>query len=83
VNFNTITIVAILAGAICSFGFLEYIMLAYWKAMGRTKGAPTSKTKKRAVFHRPKPGFDCFHACMKKFGWDVDEISFCASKCQA
>lgn len=82
-DINLISIVVILVVAICSFGYLADMMLADWRALGRTKGAPFSRLNKRALSHRVKPGLDCFGACMKKFAWDVDETSLCASECRS
>ena len=82
-NINVITIVAILAAAICSFGLLEYMMLAYWKEMGSTKDVSDGKPDKRQLDFGRKPGLSCFGACMERFGWDVDETSLCAAKCRA
>jgi hypothetical protein len=81
---TSITIItAILVVAICSFGYLADMVLADWRALGKTKGAPFSVFNKRALSHRLKPGLDCFGACMKKFAWDVDETSICASQCRS
>jgi hypothetical protein len=82
-DINMIMILAILIAAICSFGYLAAIILADWRALGKTKGAPFSVFSKRALSHRAKPGLDCFGACMKKFAWDVDETSLCASQCRS
>jgi hypothetical protein len=78
-----ITIVAILAAAVCSFGFLEYMMIAYWKAKGSSKDAPVSDLNKTRLFPRRRPGLECFGDCMDRFAWDVDETSPCAAKCRA
>jgi hypothetical protein len=80
---NVLTIAAIAVVAICSFGFLADVMLADWRALGKTKGAPFSKLNKKGLSHGLKPGLGCFAACMKRFAWNVDEASPCASKCKA
>jgi hypothetical protein len=82
-NINMITIIGILVVAICSFGFLADMMLANWRALGRTKTDSFSKPNKRVLSHRLKPSLDCFEACMNELAWDVDETSLCASKCRA
>lgn len=82
-NINMITIIGILVVAICSFGFLADMMLANWRALGRTKNDPFSKLNKRVLSRHLKPGLDCFEACMNKLAWDVDETSLCASECRA
>jgi hypothetical protein len=82
-DISMITIAAILVVAICSFGYLADMVLADWKALGKTKGAPFSTFNKRALSHRLKPSLDCFGACMKKFAWDVDETSLCAARCRS
>jgi hypothetical protein len=79
-NINVLTIVTILVVSICSFGYLLAIMLADWKASG--KGAFFSEFKS-GFRHRREGGPGCFHTCMKKFAWDVDEVPLCTSKCQA
>ncbi|MGB6066637.1 MAG: hypothetical protein WBG50_17670 [Desulfomonilaceae bacterium] len=38
-NIDVIIVAAMLTVALCSFGFLAYMMLADWRALGRTKGA--------------------------------------------
>ena len=82
-SINVISIIAISVVAVCGFGFLADMMSANWRATGKTKADPFSKLDRRSLLHRQEPTLDCFGACMKKFAWDVDETSLCASKCRA
>ncbi|MGB6065404.1 MAG: hypothetical protein WBG50_11380 [Desulfomonilaceae bacterium] len=82
-NVDLISILVITVVVMCSFGYLADMIFANWRAMGRTKADPFSKLNKRGLIHRQKPALDCFGTCMKKYAWDVDETSLCASKCKA
>ncbi len=79
-DINVLIIAAILVVSICSFGYLLAIMLTDWKASG--KGDLFSEFESGA-HDRHERGPGCFHTCMKKFAWDVDEVPLCASKCKA
>ncbi len=80
---NLMIIIGIIIIVMCSFGFLADMILANWRAMETSKGAPFSKLNRKGLLHRQKPTLDCFGACMKKLAWDVDEVSLCALKCRA
>ncbi len=82
-NVDLTIILAITVVVMCSFGYLADLIFEDWKAMGKTKADPLSKLNKKGLLHRQKPIPDCFGACMKKYAWDVDETSLCASKCKA
>ena len=83
-NVNMVTIAAILITVTCSFAFLADMILANWRALGKTKGPTTfGKSNKRPLNPHPKRSLDCFRTCMKKFAWDVDETSLCASECRS
>ncbi len=81
-NINVLALITIFVVIICSFGYLAVTMLADWKASGKTKGALFSNLTNRFRPQR-KRGVDCFEACMKRFAWNVDQVSFCTSKCKA
>ncbi len=80
---NTLMIIGIVIVVLCSFGFLADMILANWRAMSKTKAAPFSKLNRSGLLHWQRPTLDCFGVCMKKYAWDVEEVSLCASKCAA
>ena len=82
-NVDLIIILVIMVAVMCSFGYLADLIFEDWKAMGKTKADPFGKLTKKGLMHRQKPALDCFGTCMKKYAWDVDETSLCASRCKA
>jgi len=81
-NAVLIAIAAALLLAACGFVFQAIVMSAYWKIAGKTKSSLFDVLDKEKRSRVMQPTADCFRNCMKRFAWNVDMTSDCASKCR-
>lgn len=82
-NAISITIAAALLLAACGFVFQAIVISAYWKTAGKTKSSLFDVLDKEKRSRGLQPHVNCFGDCMKRFAWNVDMASDCASKCRA
>ncbi len=81
-EWNLVTIVAILLLAICGFVFLAWTLLAVWGSLDRRKGSLFRSPVKGRRIEEPYTPEDCFDDCMRVAGWDSAQAVSCASACK-
>lgn len=81
-NANMISMAAILILSVSGFVFLAIVTLANWRLSDRTKNSLFKTLDPRRSSRSLKPVADCFRVCMRRFAWNVDQASFCTSKCR-
>ncbi len=81
-EWNLLTIVAILILAVCGFVFLSWTLLSVWGSLDRRKGSLFRSSVKGRRIEEPYTSENCFDDCMRVAGWDSAQAASCSVACK-